>query len=62
MPLHSPLVAFTAITNPAKARAFYCDLLCLHLLKDTPFAPVGRTFLSAVRGKMPVLRKTTKPE
>jgi catechol 2,3-dioxygenase-like lactoylglutathione lyase family enzyme len=39
----SPLVAFTATTNPAKSRGFYCDLLGLPLLEDTPFALVLQT-------------------
>jgi len=41
MTLHSsPLTAFLATTNPAKSCAFYCDLLGLPLLEDTPFALV----------------------
>jgi catechol 2,3-dioxygenase-like lactoylglutathione lyase family enzyme len=38
-----PIVAFAATTNPANARAFYCDLLGLHLLEDNPFALVIQT-------------------
>lgn len=36
------LVAFTATTQPERARAFYCDVLGLRLEEDMPFALVLR--------------------
>jgi catechol 2,3-dioxygenase-like lactoylglutathione lyase family enzyme len=50
MPLHSsPLVAFLPTTNPAQSRAFYCDLLGLHLEDDNPFALVLQTQNATLR-------------
>jgi len=34
------VVAFLATTQPAKARAFYCDVLGLRFVEDGPFALV----------------------
>jgi catechol 2,3-dioxygenase-like lactoylglutathione lyase family enzyme len=37
---NSRLIAFAATTKPGVARAFYCDVLGLRLVEQTPFALV----------------------
>ncbi len=43
------LMAFAATTKPEEARAFYCDVLGLRFVEDTPFALVVRAANATVR-------------
>jgi catechol 2,3-dioxygenase-like lactoylglutathione lyase family enzyme len=45
----SETVAFVATTQPEKARAFYCDVLGLHFVEDSPFALVLKTANATLR-------------
>jgi catechol 2,3-dioxygenase-like lactoylglutathione lyase family enzyme len=50
MILHNDeVMAFAATTQPDKARAFYCDVLGLRFVEDTPFALVVRAANATVR-------------
>src|SRR5260221_255688 len=42
-------IAFLATTQPAKTRAFYCDLLGLSFVEDNPFALVIQTANALLR-------------
>jgi catechol 2,3-dioxygenase-like lactoylglutathione lyase family enzyme len=37
---HFPIVGFIPITNPERARKFYCDVLKLEFIEDEPYAVV----------------------
>ena len=46
---NSDIVAFIATTQPQKARDFYCDVLGLALVEDSPFARVVKGANAVVR-------------
>jgi catechol 2,3-dioxygenase-like lactoylglutathione lyase family enzyme len=46
---NSDIIAFVATTQPQRARDFYCDVLALDLMEDSPFALVVQAANAVVR-------------